>query len=318
MLALCRQPGKIAILTHTNPDGDGLPASLALQTILKRSGFSSDIILEDTSPDFLDFLNAKDKTLLFQEDMEYQIIILLDCHEPERTGKCSILTEKASVLIAVDHHQPQELNKSWFYYIKPEDVSAGAILFNTFRSEISRLFPDERRYVTDCLYTTILNDTDGFINSNIDAEVFRICASLVEMGTLPHLIMEKFILSNSPDKLRFVGDALSSIQTFDDSRILFMFTTLDQLTQNNLPQEATSKITKWVKGSIGVHVFIYARELAENSFRISLRSPAVNCNQICGTFGGGGHTAAAGCEINAPFDEMKDLIIAEVRKHLNE
>ncbi len=318
MLALCRQPGKIAILTHTNPDGDGLPASLALQIILKHAGFSSDIILEDTAPDSLDFLKAKDKTLLFQEDMEYQIIIILDCHEPERTGKCSILTKKASVLIAVDHHQPQELNKNWYYYIKPEDVSAGAILFNTFRSDISRFYPDERRYVTDCIYTTILNDTDGFINHNTNAEVFRICASLVEMGTLPYQIIEEFILSNSPDKLRFVGNALSSIQTFNVNKILFMFTTLEQLSQNSLPPEATSKITKWVKGSIGMDVFIYARELAENSYRLSLRSPVVNCNQICGTFGGGGHTAAAGCEINAPFDEMKDLIISEVKKHLNE
>ena len=318
MLALCRQPGKIAILTHSNPDGDGLAAALALKDILHFSGFDSDIVLEETAPDFLDFLNVKDKVKIYEPEMEYQILILVDCHEPHRTGKCVALAEKASSLIAVDHHEPQELNNHWYYYIKTDQVSAGAIIFSTFTPEINRMSQPRRKYVADCIYTTILNDTDGFMNSNTDAEVYRISAKLVEAGTLPHIIMELFLLNNSPEKLRFVGNALSSIQTYDDSNILFLHTTLAQLKDNNLTQEATSKITRWIKGSTGVKVFIYARELAPDSYRLSLRSPVVNCNLICGLFGGGGHAAASGCQIDAPLEKIKNMILSEVRKQLNE
>ncbi|MDP8210998.1 MAG: DHH family phosphoesterase [Candidatus Stygibacter australis] len=318
MLALCRQPGKIAILTHSNPDGDGLATALALQDILHFSGFVSDIVIEETAPDFLDFLNVKDKVKIYEPEMEYQKLILVDCHEPHRTGKCAVLAEKASSLIAIDHHEPQELNKHWYYYIKTDQVSAGVIIFTTFNSEINRMQQSRRKYVADCIYTTILNDTDGFMNSNTDAEVYRISAKLVEAGTLPHIIMELFLLNNSPDKLRFVGNALSSIQTYDDGDILFLHTTLAQIKDNNLTQEATSKITRWIKGSTGVKVFIYARELAPDSYRLSLRSPVVNCNLICGLFGGGGHAAASGCQIDAPLQEMKKLIISEVRRQLNE
>ena len=318
MLALCRQTGKIAILTHGNPDGDGLAAALALQDILHFSGFVSDIVIEETAPDFLDFLNVKDKVKVYEPEMEYQILILVDCHEPHRTGKCAALAEKASSLIAIDHHEPQELNKHWYYYIKTDQVSAGAIIFNTFASEINRMSQPRRKYVADCIYTTILNDTDGYMNSNTDAEVFRVSAKLVEAGTLPHIIMELFLLNNTPEKLRFVGNALSSIQTYDSGEILFLHTTLAQLEENDLTQEATSKITRWIKGSTGVKVFIYARELAPDKYRLSLRSPAINCNQVCGKFGGGGHTAASGCQIDAPLDEMKEQIISDVRRHLNE
>lgn len=317
LLALCRQPGKIAILTHKSPDGDGLAAALALQQILQKSGFKNDIVLEEPPSKSLDFLHVKENTIVYQPNMDYKILILLDCHEPERTGKTAEMTEHASVLIAIDHHQPQNLNKRWYYYIKPETVSAGAIIFTTFRSEIASMPPEKRKYVTDCLYTTVLNDTDGFMNSNTDAEVFRISAQMTEMGTNPHQLMETFILNNPPAKLRFVGNALSSIETTHNDEILFFHTTLAQLAENGLDQSDTNKITKWIKGSTGVKAFIYAREIAQDSYRLSLRSTAVNCNKVCGTFGGGGHNAASGCSIEAPFDEMKKLIIDEVKKQLN-
>ena len=38
---------KIAILTHKNPDGDGFPACLALQEILRQQNIKSDVILEE-------------------------------------------------------------------------------------------------------------------------------------------------------------------------------------------------------------------------------------------------------------------------------
>lgn len=315
--AICRQPGKIAILTHQNPDGDGLAAALALKSILKKMGYESDIILEKAAPAFLDFLQVKDHTMVLSPEMSYQIVILLDCHEPERTGACSELADKSKALVAIDHHEPRELNPHWYYFIKPEDVSTGATLFKTFKHEIGRMKGEQKRYVTDCIYTTILNDTDGFMNNNTDSEVFKVCADLAEMGTSPAEVMEKFILNNSPAKLKLVGSALQSIQTYRDGKILFMYTTLEQLAENKLDQDATSKITKWVKGSTGVEVFIYARETGENEYRLSLRSSSVDCNLICGKFGGGGHISASGCVINKSLAETRELVIEEVQNQLD-
>ena len=316
--ALCRQPGNIAILTHKNPDGDGLAASLALKKILHKLGHEADIILEEKAPEFLDFLDVDSQTLVYNSSMRYNHLILVDCHEPERTGKCSILAQTATSLIAIDHHEPQNLNPHWYYYLKPDVVSVGAILFNTYRSDIIKLNIRDKNYVTDCIYTTILNDTDGFMNNNTDATVFHLCAEIVKLGTQPASIMEKFLLNNSPQKLRFVGETLSSIETYNKDKILFMYSTISQLEDNDLIQDDTSKITKWVKGANGIEVFIYAREIDKNKYRLSLRSSKVNCNKICNTFDGGGHNSAAGCVINAPLEKVKELILSEVTKNLNE
>ncbi|MCF7919104.1 MAG: DHH family phosphoesterase [Candidatus Cloacimonetes bacterium] len=316
--ALCRQPGKIAILTHTNPDGDGLAAALAFKHILRHLGNSSDIILEEEPPQYLDFLQTSAQVLLYKEDMVYPTVFLLDCHEKERTGKIAPLLEHASSVLAIDHHQQQVLEKNWYYYIKPEFVSAGAIIFQAFQRDLQRLPAPEKKYIADCLYTTILNDTDGFINSNTDTSVFQTCAQLCALGTIPAQIMEMFILNESPHKLRFTGQALSSIELSSAGRVMFMHSTQAQLAENDLDASTTSKVTKWVKGATGVQVVIYAREQENDSYRLSLRSSVVDCNAICKTFGGGGHRNAAGCTIPGTLTEVRKIILTQVENQLDE
>lgn len=315
--ALCRQPGKIALLTHENPDGDGLAACLAFKHLLSLQGFKADIVLEDEPLSSLEFLKVSSQVKKYDKNMSYNIVFLLDCHEAERTGAAANLANDAAAVLAIDHHEMQKSQKNWFYCVKPEIVSAGAIIFEAYENEIKLLPADEKKYIADCIYTTILNDTDGFINNNTDSDVFLTAAKLCSLGTKPAEMMELFVLANSPSKLRFVGQALSSIELFSNNRILFINTNLEQLKLNNLDNSATSKITKWVKGAQGVQVIIYARQIEENSYRISTRSSVIDCNRLCGLFGGGGHKSAAGCRLNGSLSEIKTKILKETDKLLN-
>ena len=51
-----RKAGKIAILTHTNPDGDAIGSSIALALALRKKGFDARVIIPDGLPDFLRWL----------------------------------------------------------------------------------------------------------------------------------------------------------------------------------------------------------------------------------------------------------------------
>jgi len=316
--ALCRQPGKIAILTHSFPDGDGLPACVALKHILRSQGFKSDIVLEAKAPAALEFLNISEQVLIYDEEMEFATVFIVDCHEAHRTGKTAVLAEKARSVMAIDHHQQQNLQKNWYYCIKTEVVSAGAIILMAYQHDLMRLAPKERKYIGDCFYTTILNDTGGFVNSNTDADVFRLCAQIAKLGTDPAEVMEDFVLSNPPIQLRFTGQVLSSIELSSEGQVLFMHSSLALIEQNGLDSEATSNITRWVKGAQGVKVTIYAREQENGIYRLSLRSTNVNCNKICSSFDGGGHINAAGCSITGSLDEVRRTILAQVESALNE
>ncbi len=306
----------IAIVTHKNPDGDGLPAALALQEIIAVKEKKADVILERSSPEIYEFLNGEKRTQVFSNHHYYEFLIILDCHEKTRIGACAPLIPTASKIISIDHHKEGELIENSLTYIDTNMVSVGAILFNLFESELNKFPKKSANYIAKAIYTTILNDTDNFINTNTDAETFRICSQLMEYNIKPGYITEHFLLNKPPKQMKFIGEVLSKIQTYEDDQILFMGTTLEMLEQYNLDSEATSKLTRWVKGTRGIKATVCFQEINSRRYRLSLRSNDIDVNKIAVKFGGGGHIKASGCEIKGSLPDIKKQIIKEIRKQL--
>ncbi|MCD4817200.1 MAG: bifunctional oligoribonuclease/PAP phosphatase NrnA [Candidatus Cloacimonetes bacterium] len=302
----------IAIVTHQNPDGDGLPASFALKKILAQRRIYSKVILEEEPPEIYDFLDVKKNCEVLSESMEFELIILVDCHEKKRVGKNSILIEKANGIIAIDHHPAGEVIPCSNTFIDTKIVSAGAIIYRLFAEEIEYFPKDVKNYLGKAFYTTILNDTDNFMNANVDKLTFEICAELMETGITPGNITEKFLLNKSASEMKFIGEVLSTIELHYNGKVMFLNSTLKMLQDNNLSSEATTKLTRWVKGTKGVKVFVYFREIGDNKYRLSLRSNFINVNAIAVKFDGGGHTKASGCEMNGDFAAVKEIILKEI------
>ena len=55
------------------------------------------------------------------------------------------------------------------------------------------------------------------------------------------------------------------------------------------------------------------RELRPDVWKFSLRTgPRVNATTVCALLGGGGHAAAAGCTVEAPFQEAKGRMLEAI------
>jgi phosphoesterase RecJ-like protein len=56
-------------------------------------------------------------------------------------------------------------------------------------------------------------------------------------------------------------------------------------------------------------------EQSSGGFKLSFRSraPNVDCNELAKHFGGGGHKAAAGAFISAPWPQAQSLVLDAVR-----
>ena len=65
----------------------------------------------------------------------------------------------------------------------------------------------------------------------------------------------------------------------------------------------------------GTEVAVILVEQPSGSFKISFRSrtPKVDCSELAKSFGGGGHKAAAGASINAPWPEAQRKVLDAVR-----
>jgi len=208
----------IGLVTHMNPDGDGFCAALALQEILKKSGKTAKIVLEEPAPAVYEFLK-------------------------------------------------------------------GVIIFKLFREEIDSLPEKSRKFVSEAIYTTIINDSDNFLNANVNEDTYRVCAQLMKYDLKPGEITKKFLFTFSAAEMRFIGETLSTIETYEDDQILFMSSTLEMLRKNNLTSQATEKMTRWVKGIKKNKIVVYFQEIGVKEFRLSFRSEEIDVYEIAVYFG---------------------------------
>ncbi len=306
--------GSICMVTHSNPDGDGLAACLALQDILVARGVHSDIVLEYPAPELYEYLDGPARATTYEDFMQYDLVILVDCHEQKRIGRCAPLIDRAKSLIAIDHHTPGEIIPEAYTCIETEIVSAGGIIFRMFEDDIAGM--KNRNRIVTAIYTTVINDTDNFQNSNTNADTFEICARLADLGLHAGETVRLFVWSKTAAEMRLVGEVLSTIEMLHDGDILFMHSTIEMLRQNMLNGEATSKMTRWVKGTKGAKAIVYFRQVEDETWRLSLRSEFVDVAVIARSHNGGGHVRAAGCTMHGTLSQVQREIQAEIEKQL--
>jgi hypothetical protein len=67
---------RVAILTHTNPDGDAIGSSLALALALGKMGIDAQVVIPDGLPDFLRWLPGIERSTTFAYKRERAIEII--------------------------------------------------------------------------------------------------------------------------------------------------------------------------------------------------------------------------------------------------
>ncbi len=301
---------QIGIMSHVNPDGDGFCASLALQRFFKNMALESKIILDESS--FEQFFYQMDDSVVveYSPNLSFDLLIIMDCNSTNRLGKRADLVSKARRVILIDHHEQEgDLIENDFCYIDTSHVSTGVILFGALENDIEQMEKSDRKYIAECIYTTILNDTNNFRNLNTNSEAFEVSAVLARWGVVPQQMYSKFFDNYSPSEMRFIGETLATVETFYQGRILYMQSTLEMAGRNGLLDTESSNMTRWVQGLRGVDAIIYAREDKAGIYRLSLRSLVLNVNAIAVAYGGGGHKNASGCTISGDITQIKAQLI---------
>ena len=254
----------------------------------------------------------------YHPELGYDLLFVLDCNSYSRVGARKSLIDKAACTILIDHHVPENgLIQADYSFIDPDYVSVGAILYRTFQEEINALPPKSRIPIANCLYVTILNDTNNFTNANTTAEVFATAAGLAGLGIQPHALHKAYFLNHSPLEMRYVGESLSTIELHHQNRILFMHSTVEMAERNHLRPEEIMSITRWVQGVRGVDVIVHFREERPNLFKLSFRSVKLDVNRIAVRLGGGGHKNASGAHISGSLDQVKQAMLSELTQALD-
>lgn len=313
------QPGlSIGITSHIEPDGDGFCASIALQAFLRTMNIQSDIVIDESNLDRFVFLMQGARLIRFQPELSYDLLFILDCNSLSRLGSRAQLVKSAGHCFVIDHHVPENgIIPADFSYVDTSASSVGAILFRALQHEIEALPPAQRLPICNCLYTSIINDTNNFTNANTDIHVLQIAADLCACGINPSEIYRAFFHNQNPLELRYIGEVLSTIELHHEGRVLFMYSTLDMQRRNQLRADSIMNVTRWVQGVRGVLVICYLREDSSGQFKLSLRSRSIDVNAVAASYGGGGHKSASGAVLNGNASQIKLEILDILKKELD-
>lgn len=298
---------------HENPEGDAIGSELALATALRKRGKTVVVLNADPVPDNLRFLPGADTIVREADGSLFDVAVILDCAEPERTGRVLPELMKPPVLINIDHHRTNAA-KGHFSLIDPEAPAAGILVHRILDRAGWEIDLD----VALNIYVSVLTDTGSFHYGSTTPEAFFVAGEMLKRGIDPWDVAEKVYETQSFDRLKLLGRALSSLELSPSSKVAAITTTNDDMVACNATKDFLEGFINHPRSIAGVEVAVSFREEADGSVRLSFRSKGrVDVSAVAGLFGGGGHRNAAGGKLPGPMCDAKAKVMAALDEALS-
>jgi phosphoesterase RecJ-like protein len=289
---------RIVITSHLRPDGDSLCTSLALAGMIELLGKQARIINHDPTPSpFSQLPEVKRITIGQVPPRGFNLAILLECANVERSGMKHL---DRYFKINIDHHYSND-NYANINWIDPAASAVGEMAFLLAESMGIVLTPE----IADHLYCAIVSDTGCFQFSNTSARAFEVCNRLVRSGANPIKTTEFLFNTNSPEKIKLLGRVLSTLQINSRGNIATITMFKRHLLALHLREIDTEDITTLARSIKSVEMVLFFKEMARNTFRVSIRSKGrANAAAIAECFDGGGHVHAAGFTAVGRYEDL--------------
>lgn len=293
---------RIAITSHLRPDGDSICTGLALYLMAKSLGKSVGIINKDNTPvPFNCFPDIENIVIGQIPPNEYDIVILLECANVSRSGQIHL---DDIFKINVDHHHSNDYYAD-INWVDPYAPAVGCMAY-TLGEKLGIEFTPN---ISNHLYCAIVSDTGCFQFSNTNARAFEVSSRLIEHGANPTTISEMLYNNNWPEKIRLLGQVLSTLKMNERGNIAVITMFKRNLDDLNLREIDTEDIITLARSIKGVEIVLFFKEMEKDTYRVSLRSKGTaNSAKVAEHFGGGGHMHAAGFTISGNYEQLlKDI-----------
>ena len=318
---------RIAITTHQFPDGDAMGSSLALYHYLKLRGHSASVVVPTYYPDFLhwmpgdeevtNYMTHQHKALDLLEQAE--ILFCLDYDQPGRTkGLADAVENFEGSKILIDHHpNPGEFAD---YTLSVIEASSTAELIYEFILMLNDEALIDANIAT-CVYSGILTDTGSFSYGSTTYRAHYVAGEMIKAGADNLTIQNEIFNSNSEDRVRLMGYALSERLT-----ILTEYNTgnislsIEDLARFNFQNGDTEGLVNYILSIKGISFAVLMLE-RDKSVKCSFRSIGqFPSNEVAREhFNGGGHTNASGGEHSGSLAEAEKLfrsVLPQYKKQL--
>lgn len=231
---------------------------------------------------------------------DYDLIITVDCAELNQLKgfyENNIELFHEIPVINIDHH----ISNTHFGKINHVDIMASSttelllpILEEMSRENQIQLIDED---IATLLLTGIITDTGSFQNANTTPRSFARSAQLIGYGARQQEIIQHIYKTKQLSQLKLWGRVLTKIQVDEKYRIVWSVVSQQDFKDTESKEDETGDIIdELMTNAPGAEVVVLIKEKSDNTISTSIRttSPIVDASKIAESFGGGGHTQAAG------------------------
>ena len=293
---LLRSMDHVLILTHVRPDGDTVGCAAALCAGLRALGKAAYLLpnpelTENSAPYFLPYAAPADFAPEYVVSTDIASVGLFPENAKPYPGR---------VDLAIDHH-PSFEHFGKANIVRPEAAACGELIYDILAA-LGPITPD----MALPLYVAVSTDTGCFAYANTTPHTHAVAAALMRTGIDYRAVNKVFFRTKTRKRMQLEGAMLTQAEFYDCDRIAVLSVPLSLMEQLQATESDAEELSSLGGQIEGVDCAVTMRELRPDVWKISLRTGSrVNATEVCSLLGGGGHAAAAGCMVEAPWSKRR-------------
>ncbi|MDR2628460.1 MAG: DHH family phosphoesterase [Puniceicoccales bacterium] len=285
------------VVGHIRPDGDCVGSQLAIFNILKAKNIQCNIIKND---DYGFILSPFMDGYAVVDDRRFDStlpLICVDCSDFRRAGT-NICKKYNKPYLNIDHHISNDKFADHNIIDANASSTAQVIAEALLRENI-----DFDKKTAEVLYLGIMTDSNRFAYDTTTLATIRVVEALMAKGIRISEIFQKVYERDTLRKYLLLERFLHNVTVFEDGYCCISFITEKDFAETQAEFLDTEGFVNYTRQIDGVKVGAFL-EFHETYVKCSLRSKNATwrLDLLAKKFGGGGHPAAAGFNI-----ELKDI-----------
>jgi phosphoesterase RecJ-like protein len=302
---------RILLVTHVAPDGDAIGSLLGLGWLLRAQRKQLTMACADPVPEIYDWLPGSDEVVR-QGSGRYDLVISLDCSDQRRMGWAYEDRMAAAPLLNIDHHVTNT-RFGTVNWVDPSSAATAQMLLNL----ADALGWELTRPIAVCLLNGLVTDTRSFRTSNVDIAAFQAALQLMEAGASLSEITRRALEQRPLASVRLWGQAIDGLHLQDG--VLWTEVTHAMRQYWALGEDGDSGLTNFLSGVREASVVVVFTERKNGTVDVGMRAvPGYDVAQVALRLGGGGHPLAAGCTLEGDLVQVRQQVLAEVQRSLED
>lgn len=304
----------VAVLGHMRPDGDCIGSQIALCRVLRSLGIEAACVNQDPVPRRLEFLVGDTPFYLGHEfPADGRVAVTVDCADHGRTGETLRLLFP-EIAANIDHHI-SNTRYAKRNLIESNSAATAEILAGAFHDNGWKMDAP----TAQALYVGIATDTGQFRFPSTTKKAFILGGSLLSHGADPAAASLELYERESLGKMQLLQRFLSSLRMECDGRVCMGFLTTQDFEDTGTGSEDTEGLVDYARSIDGVDIAGVLEERDEGvKGSLRCKDTAFRVDQVARRFNGGGHSCAAGFNVNISIDQLYPALLDDLRKHLSQ